>query len=154
MNVKIRPARPEDVAAIRACVEAAYTPYIASIGVRPVPLDDDYAALVAAGDVYVVPARDGEGVRAILVIRPRGGDLLIENVAVHPEYQGQGLGTALLAFAETVARERGLAGTTLYTNVLMTANIALYKHLGYEEIGRPVEYGFRRVDLRKQLPSA
>jgi ribosomal protein S18 acetylase RimI-like enzyme len=34
--------------------------------------------------------------------------------------------------AEEIARLSGLAGTRLYTNKLMTSNIALYERLGYE----------------------
>lgn len=112
-------------------------------------MDDDYAALLPAGAVYVVPNQ--EGVRAVLVVRPLETALLIENVAVHPAHQGQGIGHALLAFAEQLAWQQGLSGTTLYTNVLMTENIALYQRLGYIETERRNEHGFQRVYMRKEL---
>jgi ribosomal protein S18 acetylase RimI-like enzyme len=152
MSIAIRAGQPSDLDAIRDCVMAAYMPYIARIGRRPAPMDADYAALLRAGEVYVVP--DQAGVTAVLVVRPLETALLIENVVVHPAYQGQGIGRALLGFAERLAIRRGLASTTLYTNVLMTENITLYQRLGYVETERRSERGFQRVYMRKALRPA
>ena len=57
--------------------------------------------------------------------------LLIENVAVLPERQGQGLGRRLLALAEDVGRAQGYGEIRLYTNKLFAENIELYRRLGY-----------------------
>src|SRR3546814_2384994 len=58
-------------------------------------------------------------------------ELLIVNVAVHPDRQGEGHGVRLLRHAEALARADKLKGTRLYTNRLMDTNIALYERLGY-----------------------
>jgi ribosomal protein S18 acetylase RimI-like enzyme len=77
--------------------------------------------------------------------------MFIENVAVHPDYQRRGLGRRLMAFAEQEARMAGVDEMQLYTNEAMQENIALYQHLGYEEMERREHEGFRRVFMRKRL---
>jgi hypothetical protein len=39
----------------------------------------------------------------------------------------------------------------LYTNIVMTENLALYTRLGFEETHRADEDGYRRVFMRKRL---
>jgi ribosomal protein S18 acetylase RimI-like enzyme len=148
-NIDIRLAHLSDLDAIRDCVMAAYTPWIKRIGRRPMPMDADYAALIGSCEVYVV--RGHEAVWAVLVVRPLAEALLIENVAVHPAHQKQSLGRTLLIFAEQLARQHGLSSTMLYTNALMTENIALYQRLGYIETERRNERNFHRVYMHKSL---
>jgi ribosomal protein S18 acetylase RimI-like enzyme len=77
--------------------------------------------------------------------------MLIENVAVDPDYQGRGLGQKLMRFAEHQAVEVGLGEVWLYTNELMTENIAFYGWLGYKEVERRSGENYRRVYMRKQV---
>ena len=56
-----------------------------------------------------------------------------------------------MAFAEERARFLGLPETRLYTHERMTANIAFYTRLGYDQVVRRVEDGFARVFMRKLL---
>jgi ribosomal protein S18 acetylase RimI-like enzyme len=145
----IRPALPADVAAVTACVRSAYAGYVERIGREPAPMAADYAALIAAGAVWV--ANEGEGVVGVVVLHTHGQALLIENVAVAPPRQGRGLGRELVAFAEAHARQCGLAEVTLYTNERMTENLRFYPALGYTETGRGVQDGYARVFYRKGL---
>lgn len=55
---------------------------------------------------------------------------------MHPDFQGRGFGGKLLNFAETKAKELGYKEMRLATHVLLTENIALYKHLGWSEYDR------------------
>jgi ribosomal protein S18 acetylase RimI-like enzyme len=147
--MRIRQAADGDVTAIRAVVEAAYSRYVPRIGRPPAPMTADYETLVAAGDVWV---GDTEGrVVGVLVIRTSGDALELENVAVDPAEQGFGHGRALVGFAESRARELGLEAVELYTNEAMVENLRLYPRLGYVEMGRHVEDGYRRVYFRKPL---
>lgn len=61
----------------------------------------------------------------------RADDFLIVNVAVHPEFQGSGLGRQLLEHAEQLAIAAGRATIRLYTLSKMISNVALYKKLGF-----------------------
>jgi GNAT superfamily N-acetyltransferase len=147
--VRIRRAARDDVSAIRGVVHAAYEIYVPRIGKAPAPMDADYERLVADGDVWV-GVLDG-AIVGVLVIRPSGDVLELENVAAAPVHQGQGLGRALIEFAEQHARNLGLTAVELYTNEAMVENLRLYPRLDYVETGRRVEGGFRRVYFRKSL---
>lgn len=145
----IRPAREDDVAAVENVVRQAYAVYVPAIGREPAPMTADYRRLVAAGETWV--AEEHEKVVGVLVVRPQGEALLLENVAVPPAEQGRGLGRALVDFAEQHARELGLGEVTLYTNEAMTENLRFYPRLGYEETSRRVEDGYARVYFRKRV---
>ena len=146
----IRPARPEDRAAVEAIVHAAYAVYIDRIGKPPEPMLDDYARLIADGLVSV--SKDASGTTAaIIVLVPQPDHLLLDNIAVRPDRQGQGLGRRLIAFAEDEARRLGFAEVRLYTHEKMVENIALYTRLGFAETGRGQQAGYDRVFMLKRV---
>src|SRR5688500_2244168 len=116
---------------------------------RPGPMDDDLRAQVDAG--VVVVAIEEAGPVGLIVLIAAEDHLLIENVAVAPGRQGQGIGRALLAHAEARARELGLPEVRLYTHELMSENRALYSRLGYGEDELRQEQGFARVFMSKPL---
>ena len=76
----IRPAGPEDAAAISDLVRASYTKYVERIGKEPAPMLEDYAALIGAGEVWA--SVEGEEVLGVLVMRPAEDHLFVDNVAV------------------------------------------------------------------------
>lgn len=143
---EIRRAHADDAALVHGLVRDAYEKYIPRIGMRPRPMDDDYAARIERDEVWLV----GE-VEAVLVLVPGDGYLLVDNVAVRPDVQGRGIGHRLLAFAEDRAIARGYRELRLYTNVKMTENRALYASLGYEEIEGEMLEGRTLVWMRKSL---
>jgi ribosomal protein S18 acetylase RimI-like enzyme len=145
----IRKATAADRAAVAGIVAAAYAHYPALIGVRPMPMDEDYGEVIDRGDTWV-EEREG-AVVGVLVLAAEPGSLLIENVAVEPARQGEGIGRSLLAHAEEEARARGIDAVRLYTNVKMVDNIDLYRRLGYRETRRGGEAGFARVFMEKNL---
>ena len=77
--------------------------------------------------------------------------LLLDNIAVRPDRQGQGLGRQLIRFAEAEARRLGFTELRLYTHETMTENIALYTRLGFVETGRGHDAGYDRVFMTKRL---
>lgn len=145
----IRPARSEDLESVKGCAEAAYAPYVERVGKRPAPMIADFKARIEAGDLYVAEA-DGSLI-GFIIFFSRRDHFQIENVAVLPGSQGQGLGKSLIAYAEQEARHRGIGAVELYTNVKMTENLEFYPKLGYIEIDRRKEDGFSRVFFRKVL---
>lgn len=147
--MQIQRARPEDVEPIRQVAIAAYAPYIRRIGRKPAPMLADFPALIAAGEVWTL-AQIADIV-GFIVLRARDESLHLENIAVHPERHGEGHGRALLEFAESEARRRGLDKLDLHTNALMTENLALYAILGWRETGRRRENGFDRVYFEKHV---
>lgn len=145
----IRPATPADLDAVCEIVAEAYGIYIPRMGVEPGPMRADYAALIGDG---VLQVAEIEGrVAGILVILPESDHLLLDNVAVDPDWQGRGIGRALIAYAEAAARAAGCTEIRLYTHEKMVENQQLYAMLGYEETGRGTQDGFDRVFMRKLL---
>ncbi|MGD9477058.1 GNAT family N-acetyltransferase [Shinella sp. G-2] len=150
----IRLARPDDEAEIRDCAEKAYARYVAAIGRKPAPMLADFAAEIAAGTVHV--AVEGGTFLGFIIFLPDGDHMLLESVAVLPEAAGRGVGKALIAFCEAETLRRGLSAVHLYTNEKMAENLAIYPRLGYVEVARRAEDGFKRVFFEKRLsgPSA
>lgn len=147
----IRAAKPADLSSIEEIVERAYSPYIERMGRPPGPMLDDYAKRIDAGEASVV--EHGGGVGGFLVLIDQEDHLLLDNVAVHPDAQGHGLGRKLMDYADAEARRRGYNELQLYTHESMTENIVLYGRLGWEETGRGLQAGFERVFMRKRLGS-
>ncbi len=145
----LRAANPDDLPAIQEIVEQAYSPYIDRMGRPPGPMLDDYAKRIELEQASVAEV-DG-GVGGLLVLIDQDGYLLLDNIAVHPDAQGRGLGRELMNFAEAEALRRGYAELRLYTHESMTENIALYGKLGWEETGRALQAGFERVFMRKEV---
>ncbi len=131
----------------RQLVSDAYTQYIARMGKPPGPMLDDYARRIADGQAWVLEI--DETVTGLVVLEDDGDALLLDNVAVSPAAQGKGYGRALITFAENKARRRGYPEIRLYTNVHMTENVMLYKHLGFRQTGRVSEKGFERIYMAK-----
>ena len=146
----IRRARPVDRAAVEAIVADAYGIYIERIGKKPGPMLDDYGRLIAAGAVRVIEEPVGT-IAALIVLLPKRDHLLLDNIAVRPDRQGQGLGRRLIAFAECQARQLGHTELRLYTHVTMTENIALYRKLGFVETHRGRQDGYDRAFMAKPL---
>lgn len=125
----IRRAVLADAPAVDALTQAAYAKWVPIIGRKPRPILADYSTAVVDHRIDLVEIA-GQ-LAALIELDQQLDHLLIVNLAVHPDYQGQGFGKMLLAHAESVARDASLAELRLYTNKLMTVNIALYQRRGY-----------------------
>jgi len=145
----LRLATDADLPAIRRVIAAAYDKYLARMDKPPAPLLRDYGTAVNAGTVWVA----GSPVAGLISLTQEADTILIENVAVHPDQQGIGLGRRLMEFAEELAGERRIRRLALYTNEVMTENQAIYAHLGYEIMSRRTEHGYSRVYMEKTLPA-
>ena len=146
---KVRKAQESDLDAVRECARSAYTHYVERIGREPAPMVADFAASIAAGELDVIEV---EGrVAGFVVSYPRADHIHLENVAVHPDFQGRGLGGKLVEHVEAGAGTQGLHRIELYTNAKMTENLDLYPRLGYRQFDRRIEDGFDRVYFEKDL---
>ena len=144
----LRRATAADLPAIKAIIGAAYAKYLTRMDKRPAPMFRDYGPSVEDGTTWVA----GSPVMAVLTLYPREDHLLVENIAIHPDAQGRGLGRALLGFAEQEAARRGFTRMALVTHEAMTENQAIYGRLGYTEVDRRAEDGYRRIYMEKPLP--
>jgi ribosomal protein S18 acetylase RimI-like enzyme len=146
--LSLRRATATDLPAIKALIDAAYSRYLTRMDKPPGPMLRDYGPSVEAGTTWVTDSP----ITAVLTLCPGDDHLLIENIAVHPGAQGRGIGRALMSFAEQEAARRGLTRMALVTHEVMTENQAIYARLGYAEVERRAEDGYRRIYMEKRLP--
>jgi amino-acid N-acetyltransferase len=114
--MRIERATPDDIPAVEALLAAA-----------GLPLDGAGEALMTG-----VVAREGDAVVGAAAVEPYGEAGLLRSVAVAADRRGTGLGRALVAAAEDLAR--GLGERELY---LLTDTAAdWFPRLGYEIVDR------------------
>jgi len=145
----IRVARADDEPAIRRCVGAAYSLYVERIGKPPAPMLDDYAELISRGVVRV--ASRGDRLDGMIVMWSERDHLYVDNVAVRPDAQGNGVGAALLIEAEQQARRSGHDEIRLYTNAAMVENLEYYSRKGFRETHRSIDEGYARIHFSRHL---
>ena len=145
----LRSAIGADVPEVAALVNAAYGHYVERIGMLPRPMTDDYSDVIANRQVTV--AESNGTIVGVIVLTVDDEGFLLDNVAVDPSHRGQGLGKALLEFAESQALSAGFDSVYLYTHEKMTENLALYSRIGYVEYDRRSQGEFSLVYMRKHL---
>ncbi len=156
--VSLRLGGPADAGAIGALTREAYAKWVPLIGREPLPMQVDYAQALQAHRFDLLYA--GEALAALIETVADGDRLLVVNVAVRPAFQGRGFGVRLMALAEQIASDAGLAGVRLYTNQRFAANIALYASLGYridrEEAlnGGVAVHMSKRIEHRQAIAAA
>jgi N-acetylglutamate synthase-like GNAT family acetyltransferase len=131
----IRKAISKDADDLKNCMESAYSAYQERMaGARLPPMDVDYMSEIKNYPTWVVEAKGN--VLGGLIMSFENDQASIANIAVDPKYQGNGIGGALMKFAESKAREDNFSDLHLTTHVLLHENVSLYQHLGWEETGR------------------
>ena len=125
----IRRALPADAAAIRALTRAAYAKWVPLIGREPKPMNANYEYAVQHHTIDLIEI--DTSLAALIERIPAPDAWLIENLAVHPDFQRRGLARQLLDFAEAASQAAGHREIRLYTNARFTENIDLYKTRGY-----------------------
>lgn len=145
-----RRAEPGDADAVRQLTRDAYAKWVPLIGREPKPMSVDYEAAVLRNRFDLLCA-DGILVGLIETV-DEGDGILVENVAVAPAFQGQGLGSKLMARAEATALSLGYKRIRLFTNKRFAENIELYRRLGFAVDGEAdLGEGTIRVDMSKTL---
>jgi N-acetylglutamate synthase-like GNAT family acetyltransferase len=107
VSVKFRRANPADKEVIQRISADAYTPaYMVVLGTIPKPATEDYGTRIEKGEVWILEAEDEP--TGVAVLEERADHLLVYSVAVKPDAQRKGYGTALLDFADQRAIGLGL----------------------------------------------
>ena len=131
-------AKPGEEEILERLFRSAFNPYVRLLGGELGK--DAYDWLpdsIRTGCVWHVFEKD-KMVGAIAIV-PEKNSWSIDQVAVLPEWQGQGIGTGMLEKVEELARGRGVTKLTLDTARMMTDLIRLYKNLGFRIVneGKP-----------------
>jgi ribosomal protein S18 acetylase RimI-like enzyme len=149
-SYNLRPATAADAAAVAGLVRDAYAHYVARLGMTPRPMTDDYDEVIRTRQVAIAERADGV-IAGVIVLGVDDEGFVVDNVAVHPDHRGAGVGRALLEFAEAEARRQHFDSIYLYTHEGMIENIALYSRIGYVEFDRRSQGDFALVFMRKPL---
>lgn len=134
-----RPMTPEDLGAVMSIEVRAYShPW--SRG--------NFADSLAAGYRAEV-LEDGPGQILAYSVTMRGvGELHLLNITVAPERQGQGCGQLLMAALHQEAERQGLATVWLEVRESNQRARALYRRLGYQEVG--LRRGYYPAAVRRE----
>ena len=142
----IRKAVIEDAADLQNVMESAYSAYQERMdGKRLPPMDVDYSSEIRDYPTWV--AESNGSIVAGLIMMFEDDFASIANIAVHPDFQGQGVGRELMKLAENVAKEEASPELRLATHILLTENISLYEHLGWSEIERDDVRVYMKKDI-------
>lgn len=89
---------------------------------------------------------------AVLLLMPESaGRIRMRQVAVAPEVQREGIGKRLIAYAETLASQRGF---TVMTAHARESAFEFYLRQGYRQVGAPfLEVSLPHREVVKPLPS-
>jgi ribosomal protein S18 acetylase RimI-like enzyme len=151
--VKLRRADTFDKEAVqRICADAYIPAYMAVLGTIPKPATEDYGARIEMGQVWILEV-EGEPT-GVAILEENADHLMLYSIAVKPDAQRKGYGTALLHFADQRAIELGLHQVRLYTNERMERNLTLYRRHGFVEVGKrphPSRSGQVLVDMVRKL---
>lgn len=132
MDIKIRQAKLYDVPAMARIERDSFG--------APWSAEEITKDVTAGGNVYVAVAETGGEKAGYGEIRIVADEAQIYNIAIAPEYRKQGIGEALLMHLIEAGRERGCALVTLEVRAGNEAAMALYKKLGFREVGRRKGY--------------
>lgn len=143
--LEIRPATLADYAAVESIMAQVHRLHVVwrpdtYAPCNPV-LPQDFFAEAAASGLFFVAVADGAiaGLMHCIerhIARPgqvTRSSLYIETLAVDEQYRGQGIGTALMAFAKSLAEARGMAAVELQVNARNEQARRFYVRLGYTE---------------------
>lgn len=155
-DITLRPAIPDDLAAIQAVATAAFSVYTPRMPRPPAPITAPYKSLIELNRITVLCEAGRVAGFAVLLPMIKGDPeepdhLMLDILAVSPDHQGKGFGSMLVRHSEEVAREKGLAEVHLYTNEAMIENLDFYTRLGFVETHRAEQDGYRRVFFCKTV---
>jgi putative acetyltransferase len=142
-DVSVRRFQPGDETAFRSLNERWITHYFKIEPKEQSILNDPQKTVLERGGQILLATVNGQSVGCCALLRINGHEFEVAKMAVAPEFQGRGIGRALLS--ATIEEARSLGATRLYleTNHILTPAISLYESLG-----------FRHIDPEKIVPSA
>lgn len=141
-DVRIRPIRPEDNAAMARIIRDVMTEFGAvgpGYSINDAEVDTMYEAYHGPRAAYFVIEDDGRLVGGGGVAPLEGGDPAVcelRKMYFVPGLRGRGLGRRLLALCLDAARERGFRQCYLETLAGMSAAQRLYEAAGFRRIER------------------
>ena len=153
--VSLGPARMEEAEAIAALIRRAFAQYRGRIQPEASALRESADSVRSAmeTDRVVVARREGRIIGCI-AIQQRADLAVARRLAVDPAERRRGVGGALMAEAEVLARGLGFARLRVETRLALAENRMFFKALGFVEGTQASHPGFAHptyVELEKTL---
>jgi GNAT superfamily N-acetyltransferase len=146
------PERAEEVYGLTQAAFRAYTWLDPPSGALRETLERVRDDLAAGGGA--IAEVHGEAVGCLRWQPGEDGSLHVRRVAVAPHAQRRGVGRALMLWAEEEARRRGCSAVTVGVRITLPGNLAFYRGLGYELVGKHRHDGYAEptwLGLRKAV---
>ena len=146
--MRIRSAVLSDLAEVVACEDLAFPRRDLKLRVRDLEPNSNLEPKIREGSVHVIgpPGR----ILGYISCSANPDHLFVDAIGVLPELQGRGLGSQLLAFAETMTLRLRLPSLRLFTDGSI-ANHRFYRRRGYRETDRYEDGSFLRVFYIKDV---
>lgn len=87
----------------------------------------------------------------VQMVKRNDSELYLRKLATLPEYEGRGIGSSNLLFAESFAKENGFTKTKLDVYFKSEHAISLYRRFGYQVIGTKRSVRFKELIMEKAL---
>jgi len=94
----------------------------------------------------VVVHREQKRIAGYVIFWQIGDEAQVNNVAIHPDFQGRGLGELALRYVLNRMKENGVHFVSLEVRVSNHRALALYRKLGFSILGVRKEYYSRPVE--------
>ena len=93
----IRLAMTTDVPAIKLIARKSFERYVPLIGKPPAPMNANFSGHILKDTVFIAQSEKKQGsVLGYAIVLQRDGEWLLDNIAVSPEAQGRGVGSAIM----------------------------------------------------------
>lgn len=148
----IRRAQVQDAPDLFLCTVLAFRDYILQIDRTPGPMLEDYYEAIKHHPTFVAETEDG--IHGFILLKDgEEGIMWIDVLATNPKQAGQGIGRALLNYAQEYMMSLDKTECRLYTHVAYGRTLSIYQRQGFSIYDRVQEYGYDRYYLKKLLSS-
>jgi len=136
----------EHSAAFRTLNEAWISKYFAIEPKDRKVLDDPQGQIVAKGGRIFMALQDAEPVGCVALVPMADGGYEVAKMAVQENQQGRGLGRRLMQRCIEAGAQAGAPRLYLETNSSLAPALALYRAVGFQDVGPPEHRDYARGD--------
>ena len=155
-KIKIRRANAEDAAAIARLIflafaefESLYTPE----GFNSTTPDIEEIQERIAQKVVWIGIHENK-IAGTVSVFVNDTDLFVRSMAVNPQFQGKGIGHALMEHVNDMAYAKGCSSISLNTTPFLYTAIKLYENVGFNRVGEGDLLGTPLIKMKKSLTAA
>ena len=143
LGITIRPANPDEGAALAELLHAAFAEQRGRISPESAALSETPESIGTRFAEHSIAVAEQAGRLVGCIFFQRRDDVIyFGRLATLPECRGQGVAGALVDHVEAHARHSGAARVTLGVRIALVENQRYFEARGYREVGRETHAGF------------